>query len=69
VGEGARLLFVYTLGIGLPFLLAAAFASAFMRGIARMRARLDSVEKAMGVFLVVAGVLISPARCRPLRSG
>jgi len=56
--EGARLLLVYSLGIGVPFLIAAAFASAFMRAIARLRARLGAVEKAMGAFLVLAGMLI-----------
>ena len=56
--DGARLLFVYSLGIGLPFLIAAGFASAFMRWSARFRSRLDLIEKAMGAFLVLAGVLI-----------
>jgi cytochrome c-type biogenesis protein len=56
--EGARLLFVYSLGIGVPFLIAAGFASAFMRWSARFRARLGAIEKAMGAFLVVAGILI-----------
>jgi len=57
-GQGAQLLFVYSLGIGIPFLLAAAFASSFMSWSARMRAHLGTVEKAMGALLVVAGVLI-----------
>lgn len=57
-GEGARLLFIYSLGIGLPFLVAAGFAGAFMRWSARFRARLALIEKAMGALLVVAGVLI-----------
>jgi cytochrome c-type biogenesis protein len=57
-GEGARLLLVYSLGIGLPFLVAALFAGAFMRWSARFRSRLDLIEKAMGLFLVVAGILI-----------
>jgi len=56
--EGAKLLLIYSLGIGVPFLVAAAFASAFMRMLARFRARLGLVEKIMGGFLVVAGVLI-----------
>jgi cytochrome c-type biogenesis protein len=56
--EGAKLLLIYSLGIGVPFLVAAAFASAFMRMLARFRARLGLVEKIMGAFLVVAGVLI-----------
>ncbi|MDB5580604.1 MAG: Cytochrome biosis protein [Bradyrhizobium sp.] len=57
-GEGARLLLVYSLGIGLPFLVAAFFAGAFMRWSARFRSHLDLVEKAMGLLLVVAGILI-----------
>ncbi len=57
-GEGARLLLVYSLGIGLPFLVAAFFAGAFMRWSARFRTRLDLIEKAMGLFLIVAGILI-----------
>lgn len=58
VAEGARLLLVYSLGIGLPFLIAAGFAGAFMRWSARFRQRLDLIEKAMGVFLIAAGILI-----------
>ena len=57
-GEGARLLLIYSLGIGVPFMVAAAFAGAFMRWMTRMRARLGTIEKAMGAFLVVAGLLI-----------
>ena len=56
--EGAKLLLIYSLGIGVPFLVAATFASAFMRMLARFRARLGLVEKIMGGFLVIAGVLI-----------
>ncbi|MSO66873.1 MAG: cytochrome c biogenesis protein CcdA [Pseudolabrys sp.] len=56
--EGARLLFVYSLGIGLPFLIAAGFASGFMRWSARFRKRLDLIEKGMGAFLIAAGILI-----------
>jgi cytochrome c-type biogenesis protein len=57
-GEGAALLLIYSLGIGVPFLVAAAFAGAFMRWSARFKKRLDLVEKAMGTFLVATGVLI-----------
>lgn len=58
LSEGARLLFVYALGIALPFLAAAVFAAAFMRAAARLRTRLDLIEKAMGALLVATGVLI-----------
>lgn len=57
-GEGARLLLIYSLGIGVPFLIAAGFAGEFMRWSARFRVRLGGIEKAMGAFLVIAGVLV-----------
>lgn len=57
VGEGALLLAVYSLGLGIPFLLAAFFSGAFMRFLGRFRMHLGRVEKAIGVLLVVAGVL------------
>ena len=42
----------------LPFLVAAFFAAGFMRWSARVRARLDLIEKAMGLFLIAVGILI-----------
>ena len=57
VGEGAMLLAAYSLGLGVPFLLAALFSGAFMRFLGRFRVHLGRVEKAMGLLLVLAGVL------------
>lgn len=57
VGEGALLLLVYSLGLGIPFLIAALFSDAFMRFLSRFRVHLGRVEKVMGALLVVAGVL------------
>lgn len=57
VGEGALLLFVYSLGLGVPFVLAALFSGAFMRWMSGFRAHLGRVEKVIGALLVVAGVL------------
>ncbi|APH72062.1 cytochrome c biogenesis CcdA family protein [Aquibium oceanicum] len=57
VGEGAALLFAYSLGLGIPFLVAALFSGAFMRFLGRFRVHLGRVEKIMGGLLVVAGVL------------
>ncbi|TPQ51585.1 cytochrome C biogenesis protein [Prosthecomicrobium hirschii] len=56
VGEGAALLAVYSLGLGLPFLAAAFFAGPFLAMMKGLRARLGWVEKGMGVLLVVAGI-------------
>ncbi|WP_080641719.1 cytochrome c biogenesis CcdA family protein [Brucella anthropi] len=57
VGEGALLLATYSLGLGIPFLIAALFSGAFMRFLSRFRVHLGKVEKAMGALLVAAGVL------------
>lgn len=57
VGEGAMLLGVYSAGLGVPFLLAALFSGSFMRFLARFRTHLGKVEKVMGGFLVLAGLL------------
>ena len=57
VGEGARLLAAYSLGLGIPFLVAALFSGAFMRFLTRFRVHLGRVEKVMGGLLVAAGVL------------
>jgi cytochrome c-type biogenesis protein len=56
VGQGALLLAVYSLGLGIPFILAAFFSGAFMRFMGKFRGQLGNVEKLIGVLLVVAGV-------------
>ncbi len=57
VGEGAALLAIYSLGLGIPFLIAAFFSGAFMGFLGRFRVHLGRVEMVMGGLLVVAGVL------------
>ncbi|KIZ43760.1 MULTISPECIES: cytochrome c biogenesis protein CcdA [Rhodopseudomonas] len=55
--HGAMLLGAYSLGIGLPFLLASLFSGQFIKLMARMRAHMGLVEKLMGGALVLTGVL------------
>lgn len=57
--HGAMLLFFYGLGMTAPFVLAALFIGPFMRWMARFRAHLGTIEKLMGVLLIVFGVLIA----------
>jgi len=57
LSEGAALLAVYSLGLGVPFVLAAMFSGAFMRFLAQFRVHLGKVEKGIGLLLVVAGLL------------
>ena len=56
--RGAMLLLVYGIGMTLPFVLAAFFIGPFMRWMKGFRKHLPKIEKAMGVLLVVFGVLI-----------
>lgn len=58
-GQGAILLFSYGLGMTLPFILAALFIGPFLGWAKRFRRHLGIVEKIMGVFLIVFGVLIA----------
>ncbi len=56
VGEGAMLLAIYSLGLAVPFWIAAGFSGAFMRFLTRFRRHLGMVEKVMGVFLILTGL-------------
>ena len=55
--RGAALLAVYSLGIGLPFMLAAFFASGFLNWANRFKQHMRKIEIAMGGLLVVTGIL------------
>jgi cytochrome c-type biogenesis protein len=56
VAAGARLLFVYSLGLGIPFILAAVAIGPFLGFMQRFKRHLGRVEKAMGIVLIVTGI-------------
>src|ERR1700723_1354694 len=56
VTRGAGLLAVYSAGLGIPFLIAAFMVEQFSSLFARMKRHLASVERAMGVLLVITGI-------------
>jgi cytochrome c-type biogenesis protein len=56
LAKGAGLLAVYSLGLGIPFILAALAIEPFAVFLARFRAHLAAVEKVMGGLLVLTGV-------------
>jgi len=66
VFEGAELLAVYSIGLGVPFLFAAIFSSAFMRFLAKFRVHLGKVEKIIGILLVIAGLLFLTGQMQTL---
>lgn len=57
VSKGAILLAVYSLGLGIPFLIAAATMNSFLGFFASFRQKLGLIEKLMGGLLVVAGLM------------
>ncbi|MCI4662025.1 MAG: cytochrome c biogenesis protein CcdA [Neomegalonema sp.] len=57
-GEGALLLLVYSLGMTLPFVLAALFVGPFLSWAKGFRKYMGTVEKVMGAFLILFAVLI-----------
>jgi cytochrome c-type biogenesis protein len=56
VAKGAGLLAVYSLGLGIPFLLAAFAVEPFAAFLARFKGYLGIVEKVMGALLVLTGI-------------
>jgi cytochrome c-type biogenesis protein len=56
VAKGAGLLAVYSLGLGLPFIVAALAVEPFAAFLTRFRAHLVHVERVMGGLLVLTGI-------------
>lgn len=56
-GAGVRLLFVYSLGLGIPFILAAVAVRPFLGFMHRFKRHFGTLEKVMGVLLVLTGIL------------
>jgi cytochrome c-type biogenesis protein len=60
--QGTLLLAVYSLGLGLPFVLAGLFFSQFLKQRERMKGHFDTLRIVSGVFLVFIGLLIALGR-------
>ena len=58
LGAGVRLLLVYSLGLGIPFILAAMAIGPFVAFLQRFRKHLGRVEMVMGLLLVATGALM-----------
>ncbi|WP_024280678.1 cytochrome c biogenesis protein CcdA [Xanthobacter sp. 126] len=56
VGRGMLLLAIYAAGIGIPFLIAAAFTERFLAWTRAARSRLGLVEKIAGGLLILTGI-------------
>jgi cytochrome c-type biogenesis protein len=56
VAKGAGLLAVYSAGLGIPFLIAAFMVERFSAVLGRMKRHLVTVERAMGVLMILTGI-------------
>jgi cytochrome c-type biogenesis protein len=56
VTKGAMLLAFYSAGLGIPFLIAAFMIEQFSSLFSRMKRHLETVERAMGVLMVITGI-------------
>lgn len=57
INKGISLLAVYSLGLGIPFIMAALAFKPFMGFLQRFRRHLGTVEKVMGAMLVATGIM------------
>lgn len=58
VSDGVALLSVYSVGLGIPFLIAAALTGPFMTFLSKFRTQMRRIELAMGGLLVATGLMI-----------
>ena len=58
VSKGTMLLGVYAVGLGIPFLLAAAFIDRAMGVMTRLKRHMKTIERVMGLLLVGVGVAL-----------
>jgi cytochrome c-type biogenesis protein len=58
IGQGVRLLAIYSLGLAVPFILTSLAINRFFVAFARIRRHYHKIELASGALLVVIGVLI-----------
>lgn len=56
--QGTALLAVYSIGLGIPFILAGLFFSTFQKQTEKIKPHLYTIKIVSGVFLIILGVLI-----------
>jgi cytochrome c-type biogenesis protein len=58
VYRGAALLFAFSTGLGVPFILAGLFFSFFQKTMVKVRPHLNRIKIGSGLFLIIIGILI-----------
>lgn len=69
LATGVKLLAVYSLGLGIPFVLAAVAIGPFMAFMKRFRRHMGTVEHVMGAILLLTGLLFAGELLGQLKTG
>lgn len=69
VSEAAVLLSVYSLGLGLPFIIASLFFSTFIDQVNKLKKHLVTIRVISGIFLTAIGLLIAFGRLQAINRG
>jgi cytochrome c-type biogenesis protein len=69
VGRGVRLLAVYSLGLGIPFLVTSLAVNQFFAAFARIRRYYHAIEVTSGAMLIIIGILIFTNRLTIIAQG
>ena len=59
IATGAKLLIVYSLGIGIPFFLTAILINSFLAVSAKLQKAMRWINKVGGIFLIIVGFLVA----------
>ncbi len=66
IGGAAAQMIAYSLGLGIPFLLAALLLDSAQAGLRRIQRHLHKIELVSGTFLILVGVLVASGRLQLL---
>jgi len=58
LGSGMALLLMYSLGLGIPFILSALAISAFLSSFSKLKKHFKIIKITSGVILIIMGVLM-----------
>jgi cytochrome c-type biogenesis protein len=58
LGRGMALLMLYSLGLGIPFILSAIAISAFLSSFRRLQKHFKAIKITSGIILIIMGVLL-----------
>ncbi len=56
--QGVFLLFVYSMGLGIPFILSGIFINYFFKAFSKVKKHFRKIEIVAGILLIILGILV-----------